>query len=44
MHLFLTHLGLELAPVTSAHIALARSRHITASNYKADREIESLAM
>ena len=44
MHLFLTHLGFELAPVTSAHIALARTGRTTASNYKADREIRSLAM
>lgn len=44
MRLFLTPLDLGLALVTSAHIALARTCYTIASNYKKDREIESLAM
>lgn len=44
MRLFLTPLDLGLAPVTSAHVALARTCYMTASNYKKDREIESLAL
>lgn len=41
MHLFLTHLGLELVPMTSAHLPLVRACDMAAYNCKNDEEIQS---
>lgn len=39
-----SHIGLELVPITSAHIPWARTCHMATSSFKKDREMQSLAM